>query len=689
MALRLPNFLRRKPDAVPVTVSAPVEDMTTKAISSEWERIFLAFKESAGLGRGVSRPYEQHSFAYTCINRIATNISQVPLVFYRGADLGARVDTPDPLRSFGQGMTLAKFLMGTVVWLELSGEAFWYIEKLGRESLVHLWGSRDVFEVVEGGRLVAWRISWGSSQRRVQLDEISHPYYFNPYNRIRGLSPLKAAQMALDQDYWAQQYNSDFFQNNAEPGGILAIKQAMTGDNFKRFVKGWENRHQGQGKRQGTAFVNGSEVDYQSFGTTKRDAQFIESRRFSREEIMGILGVPPAECGVYEYANYANSESQARRFWLKTLFPKMDMLEDELNRHLLPRLNLGHLVAAFDRQNIPDLSNDWELLTTAAERLVKIGFSPAEVNGRLGLGFDRDKRRDTILVQTGLTPIEQAGQANAPAEPASGGKSGPAADPDQTPRPTKIKALGEPGEIWRAIVALAAPLEGKAGPVLSRYFFGMRKAVLRALETVGPRGIEGAVAWDEFDALLLERMSPLHKAMATAGAKHACAVMGISFDLGNLAPIIATVTADREIKVKTINQTIRAQVHEQIRELTQAATQEGWSMQRLADEVEGGVKGLFNQAANRSMTIARTETMSVMNQTTRKVWQAHGAEKTAWITARDEKVRPSHQIEGEERRLSEKFSNGLRFPCDPAGNADEVINCRCTTVPVFDDEGNA
>jgi uncharacterized protein with gpF-like domain len=57
-----------------------------------------------------------------------------------------------------------------------------------------------------------------------------------------------------------------------------------------------------------------------------------------------------------------------------------------------------------------------------------------------------------------------------------------------------------------------------------------------------------------------------------------------------------------------------------------------------------------------------------------------------WLSMRDEKVRDSHRaIDGEVRNLGEQFSNGLLFPHDPNGPADEVVNCRCDLLAVEDE----
>ena len=33
------------------------------------------------------------------------------------------------------------------------------------------------------------------------------------------------------------------------------------------------------------------------------------------------------------------------------------------------------------------------------------------------------------------------------------------------------------------------------------------------------------------------------------------------------------------------------------------------------------------------------------------------------------------------RSRGELFPNGCAYPCDPAGEAEEVINCRCVAIP--------
>lgn len=55
-----------------------------------------------------------------------------------------------------------------------------------------------------------------------------------------------------------------------------------------------------------------------------------------------------------------------------------------------------------------------------------------------------------------------------------------------------------------------------------------------------------------------------------------------------------------------------------------------------------------------------------------------------WLAVGDDRTRDSHlSIDGETVNLDEKFSNDLMYPGDPAGDPDEVWECRCSMEEVI------
>lgn len=128
----------------------------------------------------------------------------------------------------------------------------------------------------------------------------------------------------------------------------------------------------------------------------------------------------------------------------------------------------------------------------------------------------------------------------------------------------------------------------------------------------------------------------------------------------------------------------------------------GWNNQRLAmlvnQEISRGIASAlsyidvarnvqkkFQIGINNAQRIARTEGHRV--QTTAAFHAQHHAVDYGcdilkqWDATLDARTRDSHrEVDGELREIDEDFSNGLRYPGDPEGRPEEVINCRCALL---------
>lgn len=76
------------------------------------------------------------------------------------------------------------------------------------------------------------------------------------------------------------------------------------------------------------------------------------------------------------------------------------------------------------------------------------------------------------------------------------------------------------------------------------------------------------------------------------------------------------------------------------------------------------------------MTIARTESSSLMSETSLKVYQSSGVQKKEWITSADGKARDSCKAAAAQGPIpvNKSFVNGFMHPQEP--------NCRCSISPV-------
>lgn len=105
---------------------------------------------------------------------------------------------------------------------------------------------------------------------------------------------------------------------------------------------------------------------------------------------------------------------------------------------------------------------------------------------------------------------------------------------------------------------------------------------------------------------------------------------------------------------------------------------QGNSIPDIADRLQN-VIGMDSNSAIRS---ARTMTTSAENAGRYDSYE-HAADagipvKVMWMATPDDRTRESHrELDGEEIELGGTFKNGCKFPGDPAGEPEEVYNCRC------------
>lgn len=120
------------------------------------------------------------------------------------------------------------------------------------------------------------------------------------------------------------------------------------------------------------------------------------------------------------------------------------------------------------------------------------------------------------------------------------------------------------------------------------------------------------------------------------------------------------------------------------------AQEEGLSIPDIAEAVN---EDLFNgrlqdHVAERN---ARTATISSSNAGGHSAYQdASGVVGEEWLATDDNRTRDSHEdADGQVTAIDTPFKVGgheCRFPADPTLPKEELINCRCTSVPIFRDQ---
>lgn len=165
--------------------------------------------------------------------------------------------------------------------------------------------------------------------------------------------------------------------------------------------------------------------------------------------------------------------------------------------------------------------------------------------------------------------------------------------------------------------------------------------------------------------------------MYMVGARQVAGV-GLSFSLQS-PEVLAAIDKRSARLAQLVGKTTSDNVLAAIR----AAELAGLSVKETGRLVQASV---YNEMITdaRSRTIARTESAGAMSQGTWDQARADGIYLSKeWLAFEDSKTRETHTACMAQGRIpfDERFDNGLAYPLDPAGDASEVINCRCVLAP--------
>lgn len=155
----------------------------------------------------------------------------------------------------------------------------------------------------------------------------------NPFNLLRGLSPLTAALLAVDADLAMAEWNRNFFSKfNAVPHAVISLKPDVLDTDFLRFRQELFDFF-GGGQRR-TMVARGGDVDVKVFGASQKEMDFLAGREMSKEEIDRVFGIPEGYWSAD--ATRANSSHASGALVNNVIWPLLVTLAEDLQNVLVP-----------------------------------------------------------------------------------------------------------------------------------------------------------------------------------------------------------------------------------------------------------------------------------------------------------------------------------------------------------------
>jgi HK97 family phage portal protein len=374
---------------------------------------------------------------FACVRVLAETVGSMPLVVYKRLKGGGKeraTDHPnhqvlhDRANSEQTSMQWRETGMGH---LGLRGNAF--SEKVydGRGRLAELIPIRpDRVQVERVGGAKQFQIDVGGRRRTFTPRDIMHVPGLG-YDGLVGYSPVTVAREALGLALAAQEHGATYFDNGAEPGGVLQHPQQLSKPAQDRLRASFESRHKGSANAH-RVFIAEEGMTWQSVGMSNRDSQFLETRKFQLGEIARLYRVPPHLIGDLERATFSNIEQQSIDFVVHTIRPWLVRWEQVLNWELFTARERQEFFCEFNVEGL--LRGDSAARGEFYTKLFGVGaLSVNDIREKENLNPvpGGDKR----FVPLNMVDLEKAGEAQAPT---------PAPAPDSGARATQLVAAQEP-----------------------------------------------------------------------------------------------------------------------------------------------------------------------------------------------------------------------------------------------------
>lgn len=701
-------------------------------------------------GDTAANPYGSITrWVFFALDKIAQRVAATDFNVYRYANNEVTLDDNNLMTTlllkpnhFQSGY---EFLYIVAVNLKLWGRApIAVIRKPNTTAILGLFCMRpDLVTNItdEKGNVTGYKYSVAGFEQTFKAEDVVDVKVPSAKDPRTGASAVIAAALEIDADVSTAIWNKFLIENGAQPAGVLQTDKTLTDATFERLKTQWENRYGGAANAGKVAILEAG-LKYAATSITPKEMDYIESRKFSRDTILTLLGVPVGLV-ISENVNKANAETAERVFAKETIEPLVTLIAIALNGQLVPSIDQALWVEP--EGVVPD---DADTLRADSQAATNMWQTVNETRSKYGLPpLDGG---DVLYLPFGLTPTmglkKSANGEEVKGEPiayvemrVNTSKKTMTAFEKRIKRnivargfrkhelvrevsDTIAKGLSRKADAERKAPAVecslelkAAPQEKELGDELPPSIKADRLAYLREVGTYAKhfRGamqtyfaeqkdevVKNLVA--QYDATKsAERKAIDPEQLFDPQANKRKLQQGLrSYYEQNIGAGATAVAGLLDTDVSDWIETPAVQAYLMNKPSALADLIDPTTMDALRATLSEGVaqgddltalvarvQSVYDDADGfRAETIARTEVGSAQNFGRANEMQAQGVEQRMWICAflnsREEHMAAHGQTVG----VDEPFDVGgepLMYPQDPDGSPENTINCQCSVAPVL------
>jgi HK97 family phage portal protein len=685
--------------------------------------------------------YQKNVTVYRCIRIIATAAAGIKWEVYQNdrevtsGPVNQLLSQPNPMQGW------ASFFESVVGYYMISGNTYIEgAGPTPTSPPRELWSLRpDLFKIVPNafGGVGQYVFKTAQVEKKWDVDpvtgrsKIHHVKMFNPLDIWYGMSPIQSVILNVDQANAANRWNLALLQNMAQPSGVLKVESTdanpggmLTSEQRAILQRSLEERYSGPKNVARPMLLEGG-MSWEQIGLSPKDMEWLEGKKVTASDICNAFGVPAQLLG-FGQSTYANYKEAKDAFYIDTIMPLMDLFEHEFTKYIRQWFGQQYTLK-YDRDDIEALTEKRQAKYASINNLNFV----TQNEKRVMAGFEEQEGWDVYLIGNSLIarPEEMSlndstpQQTNSEAEEGDDNGEEKNVKKSNEEKTSDEEIIGDDGEVkefknfnllndkekrtaWKRANALRQRLEKPFARSLEQDFEELARDLEKAAEgKEDPKLLEYALQ-KAIDAGMADISKTIARHIKFTVQDFGLRVFREAKSIGLVVETKANERtweqwADSYIKRRTgeaitaIEGTTRKKVREVVKKLTSenirdASSDGSEEPVNFAKELRARFEEL---TPARAAMIARTETSMASNNATieaAKALEIPGLKKE-WISVQDDRTRDggnsgneaNHlEMNGVRIDLDEKFTvppdTDMDGPGDPAGGADQVINCRCT-----------
>ncbi|SDS03137.1 phage portal protein, HK97 family [Halopseudomonas litoralis] len=361
------------------------------------------------------RTVMQLSAVWACARLIAETISTLPISLYERTSTGRQSASHHPIYTLihsrpNADSTAAVFWEAVILSMLLRGNGFAEMKWIGDRliALVFLSPRRLSISRDSKGKRI-YRYTEGDGTQRVipEKNIFRIPGFTADGNW--GLSTIEFGAQVFGSALAASNAANTTWERGLSPTVAFTMQQVLKPEQRQEFRKNLQDVSGAINAGKSPLLEGG--MDAKTIGINPKDAQLLESRAFSVEEICRWFRVPPFMVGHSEKSTSWGTgiEQQLIGFLTFTLRPWLTRIEQAINKDLLSPVDQLRYYAEFNVEGL--------LRTDSAGRAAYLGTMTEK--GLMTLDEGRAKENlppkggnaDKLMVNSAMMPIDQLGQS--------------------------------------------------------------------------------------------------------------------------------------------------------------------------------------------------------------------------------------------------------------------------------------